>query len=200
MKGSVRSALLVADQPLAEEGLLAIRRRNHPQHQNHGVLQQNADLLKYDKEEYDGGERLIRESALEKFPQVRETSEESISNEFEEKGSGYEVDNLKEEQEGQNAGQLGQVNPTKGEALHECLQPEQMLASQVTEQGDVQHYDAKGDEEKRNRTNGTEEAARTKFSEVHNNDEQGDDKDLIWYFSWRCPDELGMHGGQVISI
>ncbi|XP_054652983.1 zona pellucida sperm-binding protein 3-like [Dunckerocampus dactyliophorus] len=195
MEGSVRSALLVADQPLAEEGLLAVRRLNHPQHQSHAVFRQNADVLKNDGKEEDdgGGERLIQEEkiepALEKFPQVREKSEESVSNEFEENGSGYEVDNLlrsmKEELQGKGAWQLSQVNQTKGESLHEWLQPEQMLASQVTEQRDVQEHDAKGDEEKRNRTNGTEEAARTRFSAIHDNDEQGDDKELTWYFPWR---------------
>ncbi|XP_061896249.1 zona pellucida sperm-binding protein 3-like isoform X1 [Entelurus aequoreus] len=177
MEGSVRSALLVADEPLAEEGLLPVRRQNHLQHPS-------ANGFKNDEDE--GTKRLIlekkKELAVEKFANPkRKKSEESVSNEFGENGSGYEVeDDFSERLKEELGRKLVQVNQTKGKALHEWLQSQGMLASQVTQQRNVKQLEDPGDEEKRNRTNGTG----TLFFEVHN-DEQGDDKERTWYFSWR---------------
>ncbi|XP_051941955.1 zona pellucida sperm-binding protein 3 isoform X2 [Hippocampus zosterae] len=54
MEGSIRSGLMVSDQPLvAEEGLPRVRRLNNPLHdvQSDDILWQNADILKNDDQE-----------------------------------------------------------------------------------------------------------------------------------------------------
>ncbi|XP_061699047.1 zona pellucida sperm-binding protein 3 [Syngnathoides biaculeatus] len=177
MEGSVRTDLLVADQPLsAEEGLLRVRRLNPPLHDVHSdaIWWQNADVLKNEGEESveDSGRQSVTPEEktrreVEKLDLQLEKSEERGLRKIIVDRSGYKVE--EEEFEGKRAVREDEI---KGEVSDQWVRVEPILASQVPVQRDVPQLDTDGDEGNRNQPHGTKEAA------IRNSNA------LTWYFSW----------------
>ncbi|XP_057714709.1 uncharacterized protein si:ch211-67f13.7 isoform X2 [Corythoichthys intestinalis] len=183
IEGSVRSALLVADQPLViEEGLLRVSRMTQPQHVHSGdILWPNDDVPKNDKD-YGGKSVILRGKlghTVGKVDLEKKKSEEAGLKGFIK--DGYDV--VEEEFKGLGAKHAIQDDEIKREELRDQVRMEHMLVSQVPEQKLVPKLNTEGDEGNKH-TNGTKEAAKTQSSDVQNNYEQVDDKELAWYFSW----------------
>ncbi|KAM9787722.1 zona pellucida sperm-binding protein 3 isoform 1-T1 [Syngnathus typhle] len=179
MEGSVRSGLMVSDQPLvAEEGFLRVRRLNNPVRDvlRDDITWQNEDVLEIDgKEEKDSKQNYGKESVIVGEKMRHDTialqsqkPEERSSREFTEDGSG---DTL----EGRDAKLVFQEDQIK------AVKIKPILAARVTLQSDAPQLDSKV-EENWNRLNGTEETTRTKSSDVH--DELANNQEPTWYFTW----------------
>ncbi|XP_054470399.1 uncharacterized protein si:ch211-67f13.7 [Anoplopoma fimbria] len=211
MEGSASSgSLMVSDQPYTAEDDLPPVTREGVELKSPENLWESADLVKYndddehdyaDEEEEEEEEKHERDEEDSGFIHgvmtepdelgfrervLVEEKTESVgkdSNNFEEDGSGYVVQEESEEDE-------INLNQKEAEVLRHWEEVEQMFQSENTLQRGLHLLVSEGEEENRNHTGRGDEDDRLIASEVEWKNDDGlsdlvDDSEMTWYFIWR---------------